>query len=122
MPEGTRVRPLQPCTAPACLFGFLCPSRISPLRTRCAGTRSPVEQRADSAHNGGMRRFLTTVLALVLLGSSAPQPAAATTTKAKSSLTIAIDLGVGQWERWTVGCSPVKGTHKTKTISVMVDA
>jgi len=59
-----------------------------------------------------MRRTTATITGLLLLGSGIALPAAATT--AKPTLTISIDLGVGQWERWTLGCSPTRGTHPNR--------
>ncbi len=47
--------------------------------------------------------------ALLLLG--APAPALATTDSPRISLRIAVDSGDGVWQRSTLKCDPVGGTH-----------
>ena len=63
----------------------------------------------DLAHNGCMR---TLPIALALAASVlAPMPVQATPAP---SLTIRVDAGDGVWKRWTLGCSPTRGTHPNR--------
>lgn len=63
----------------------------------------------ERPHNGVMRSLLAAlVLAAAPLGATPALAAPAPT------LTIRVDLGVGQWEQWTLGCSPTRGTQPNR--------
>jgi len=65
-----------------------------------------------------MKKSISQIVATAMLLTGflniAPARAATPASQARIKLTVQINLGTGSWERWSLNCSPISGTHPNK--------